>query len=402
MGDLRERLSTRGTQMRTRKYGWFVAVLCAVIFSGCCDECTNPDQTGQIRVSLEMSGNEFYIGECTVTLDNETSEPILLGEPVTFPNVETGSHVIGLEDLAVNCGVIGDNPRVIAVQSGKMAEIVFDISCEDAPFGRIAFTSNRAGYNYDIWVMSADGSNPINLTPVGGVDNWAAWSRDGWKLAYNSNATGNDEIYIMYHDGTHPARITDNPAYDGCPSWSPDGTKIAFTSTRDDNREIYVMNADGSDQINLTNNPTYDHHASWSPDGTKIAFTSDRDDGRGDVFVMSIDGSDPMNLTNTLYADEDPAWSPDGTRIAYMSFRVAGQEIYIMNADGTNQTCLTESVNSGIIDQPTWSPDGMMIAFRAFVDNNSEIFIINIDGSGLTNVTNDPAYDQYPAWSPGL
>ena len=85
-----------------------------------------------------------------------------------------------------------------------------------------------------------------------------------------------------------------------------------------------------------------------------------------------------------------------------MSYRAAGQEIYIMNADGTNQTCLTESVNSAVIDQPTWSPDGMMIAFRALIDNNSEIFIINIDGSGLTNVTNNAAYDQYPAWSPGL
>src|SRR5262245_21919585 len=100
------------------------------------------------------------------------------------------------------------------------------------------------------------------------------------KIAFTSKRDGNLEIYVMNADGTNPVRLTNNPADDFGAVFSPDGSKIAFTSTRDGGEEnwgIFVMNADGSNQTRLTDNTARNSFPSWSPDGSKISFTSSRD-----------------------------------------------------------------------------------------------------------------------------
>jgi len=122
----------------------------------------------------------------------------------------------------------------------------------------------------------------------------------------------------MNADGTDPRNLTNHPRFDSGPAWSPDGTRIAFNSDRDGNPEIYVMNADGTDPRNLTNDPDFDVLPAWSPDGSRIAFTSDRDEGDDEVcvmcddevYVMNADGTDPRNLTNNPAEDTQPVWSP--------------------------------------------------------------------------------------------
>ena len=93
----------------------------------------------------------------------------------------------------------------------------------------------------------------------------------------------------------------------------------------------------------------------WSPDGTKIAFVSDRD-GDTEIYVMNADGSHPTNLTNTSAEDRTPAWSPDGTKIAFVSSRDGSAGIYVMNADGSNPTRLVGNINDDFWPTLTWSP----------------------------------------------
>ena len=103
-----------------------------------------------------------------------------------------------------------------------------------------------------------------------------------------------------------------------------------------------------------------------------------------------------MNLTNSKAIHYHPAWSPDGTRIAFDSNREGTFEIYVMNANGTNPRRLTRDGGG----QPSWSPDGTRMAFIGGPAKEADIYVMNADGSNAVNLSNHPARDVAPAWSP--
>jgi len=200
---------------------------------------------------------------------------------------------------------------------------------------------------------------------------------DGTKIAFvsdrdlnNADTMGNVEIYAMNADGSAQTRVTSGSAINLSPSWSPNGTKIAFHSSPGVVRNVMApykidtMNADGSDRTRLTINPE-DKHPSWSPDGTKIAFSSSSDqderDGAYEIYVMNADGSSRTRLTDNSAMDLNPSGSPDGSMIAFSSDRDTRKgmwpgpsEIYVMDADGSKQTRLTDDL--AYDGGPSWRP----------------------------------------------
>ena len=90
---------------------------------------------------------------------------------------------------------------------------------------------------------------------------------------------------------------------------------------------------------------------SWSPDGGSIVFVSDRD-GNFEIYVMNADGSNQRRLTNNPAEDIAPSWSPDGRYIAFASNRGGSYQIYLMDAAGQHVTPLT---TSGSNTSPVWT-----------------------------------------------
>lgn len=174
---------------------------------------------------------------------------------------------------------------------------------------------------------------------------------------------------------------------------------IVFVSSRDGNNEIYTMNDNGSNILRLTNNTRIDSQPTWSPDRSKIAFSSIINT-RWQLNLMNADGTNQTLLTDPNVAGQYTfaSWSPDGSKIAFASTKDSNNEIYVMNPDGTNQVRLTN--NSAVDTHPAWSPDGSKISFTSYRDNNSQIYMMNSDGTNQVRLSNNSAADTYSAWSP--
>ena len=243
------------------------------------------------------------------------------------------------------------------------------------------------------------------------------------QIAFASYRDGNAAIYVMNADGTGQTCLTNNSFNDSFPSWSPDGSKIAFMPFDENSATaaIYVMNADGTGQTRLTNNSASwwvsdlmflpSCYLSWSPDSSKISFTSvtsdwDPNDPNSSlataIYVMNADGTGQTCLTNNSLISGSPSWSPDGSKIAFTSMDsdYSTAVIYVMNADGTGQTCLTN--NSLISGSPSWSPDGSKIAFTSMDSDygTAVIYVMNADGTGQTCLTDDSFNSAWLSWSP--
>jgi Tol biopolymer transport system component len=268
----------------------------------------------------------------------------------------------------------GSDPTELTSAPSTLAEPAW------SPDGkRIAFAVCRGsdpvhGYcNEDIFVMNADGSEETRVTRDPAADRHPAWSPDGKKLVFSRHPAGpRSHLYIINPDGSGERQLTNGSDGDGedYPTWASDGT-LAFERGQD----IYTMSLDGTHQTPITHlsGPNFAGAPNWSPDAKKIVFFfyGPRPFCGGDIFVMNRDGSDLRQLTfppdGCINSGLYPVWSPDGTKIAYMAAA--------SSAPG--------------------SPP-----YDLFPFNSAEIFVMNADGSQRTNVTNNRADERYPDWQP--
>jgi len=249
-----------------------------------------------------------------------------------------------------------------------------------------------------------------------------------------------DQMYVMRIDDGGLRRVSSGRGRTTCGYFYDRDRRIFYSSTehgggacppRPDysqgyvwglyDYDLYSASADGSGARRLTTNPGYDAEATLSPDGKTIVLTSLRD-GDLDVYTMSVDGTGLKRLTTTLGYDGGPFFSPDGKLIVYRAYhpataedsleyrsllaralvRPAQMDLWVMNADGSNQRQVTRLPGASFA--PSFHPDGRRIIFasnhRSPESRNFDLYLVDVDGSGLEQVTTSTEFDAFPMFSP--
>lgn len=377
--------------------------LCFCLMLAACGDGPSGPGAGTVEVTTVSTGEDVDADGYLVQVEG-ASAPLAIGANATetVSGVPEGDIQIRLTAVRGNCRSQGDDLRTIRVVAGDTFHVRFEVSCVRAPLlGRIVFTSSRGG-NFDIYSSRPDGSDRVRLTDTPDFQELSpSSSPDGARIVYygREGNLSDDfyqyDVYVMNADGTGRTSLTDSLTHDYDPVWSPDGTRIAFVRGFSD---IWIMNADGSRQLNLTNTPeSYEYAPWWSADGLRIFYSADQ----AERHVMNADGSG-----QSLLPGEDPdvapgSVSPDGTRIAFSALESGSVKVFVMNADGTDRARLTNM--AGNEWNPSWSPDGTRLAFDGDAVGWNDVFVINADGSGVVNITNDAAALERTgprAWGP--
>ena len=186
---------------------------------------------------------------------------------------------------------------------------------------------------------------------------------------------------------------------------SPDGKDVVFDLLGD----IYLLPIGGGEATSLTSGSMWDMQPRFSPDGKLIAFTSDRAGG-DNIWVMNRDGSNPRQVTKESFRLlNSPAWSPDGQYIAARKHFTAGRslgagEIWLYHVSGGDGLQVTKKANEQKdVGEPVFSKDGKTIYYSmdatpgAFFEYNKDpyagiyaIRAVNIETGENEGVTGGP------------
>jgi dipeptidyl aminopeptidase/acylaminoacyl peptidase len=325
-----------------------------------------------------------------------------------IPAQEAAKHAIAFEDMMQMHRVA--DPKISP--DGKW--VAFAVATPD-------MNANRNASN--IWIVSAAGGQPVQLTQSG-HDTSPAWSPDGKTLAFLSSRSGISQVYVLSMEGGEAHAVTHLSNGADMVKWSPDGKRIAFTSSvypdckddpcnkkRDEEKEknkvkarvyeqllyrhwdhwfegkrshLFVEPADGSGAArDLNAGANYDvppdqrggpDDINFSPDSKEICFTAVTDkveatSTNGDLFIVPVAGGESKRITTNPGFDGNPVYSPDGRFIAYHAQLTPGYESdrwRVMLFD--RQSGKSENLSEGFdrsANELAWSADSKTIFFTA-------------------------------------
>ncbi len=331
-------------------------------------------------------------------------------------------------------------------------EAGLEFSPSISPDGEFVTYAALDGDDRDLFLLRIGGQRAINLTPDSDVDeNHAAFSPDGQRIAFRSERDSGG-LFVMGATGESVRRLTD---FGDNPAWSPDGTTIVFATegqsdphAREKVSELWLVAASGGEPQRIFAGDAV--MPFWSPSGGRIAYWS-AIDGIRNVWTLAADGTDPQAVTRESSIDWNPVWSTDGAWLYFLSDRGGVMNPWRVAIDESTGQVRGEpqpiTLPTGWSGQISPSADQSRMAYRtaellsvirrvpfdierarvtgpmetlfstalpaascdvsadgwvAFSTTliQEDVYVMRLDGTGLRKLTDDPAKDRRPVWSP--
>lgn len=184
--------------------------------------------------------------------------------------------------------------------------------------------------------------------------------------------------------------VAQNDCNNFYPQVSPDGNYLYFVSDRNSEYyEIYRADIDGqSNLVRLIQSEDDIFMFSLNPDGTKIVFQQGGYSSSAEIYIMNADGTGLTRLTNNSGFDGYPKFSPDGQTIIFAAWDASPYpEIFTMNTDGSNRTQLTNEAGVYWQSEPTYHPSGEKIYFSEGFNADNYFVMMDLDGTNWVNIT---------------
>jgi TolB protein len=264
---------------------------------------------------------------------------------------------------------------------------------------RIAYVRGQT-----IRVVDSDGANDVQI-PADSNATSPAWNPDGTRLVYNTY--GANARIVMTDLTTGRETVISAKVRNSSPTtpiFSRDGNSVLFARSDDDSRSrLYRVQLGGGDPVLIEESRGISSSPTFSPDGRRLALMTDRL-GHNEVYIIDADGSNPVWITqiagdvNESNYRGEPDWSPDGVTVALQS-RVSGSfQIMSVNMQDNVARLLTDA---GENQSPSWAPDGRHIVFTSNRSGSDQLWVIDTR-SGVTRQLTNQSGAKYGAWSPRL
>ena len=206
----------------------------------------------------------------------------------------------------------------LAMRPARVSAAALIEDAELSPQGERALFVARG----DVFTAPIENGPTRNLTRSSSAhDKWARWSPDGRRIAYVSDATGEDEIWLVAQDGSgEPEQLTSGgQAMLYAPEWSPTGEHLAYGDKDGRLRVIDVETKEVVEVADEARGPLRDYV--WSPRGGYLAFSMTDPTEFRSIWVWSLADRALHRITDDLFHEWNPAWDPDGDYLYYLSDR---------------------------------------------------------------------------------
>ena len=304
----------------------------------------------------------------------------------------------------------------------------------------IAYTVSEKDLKKDksetrIWMVSAEGGDPIPMTAKGNSASRPRWSPDGKYLTFMASK-GEDartQVWSLNRMGGEAQQITNIKQGVSGYVWSPDGKRLCLsikdpkpellTKTKEDDKKpkpyvidrlqfkrdyagyldrrrthLYVFTPGDTAAVQITSGDYDDGQPAWSPDSKSIAFVSNRSDNpdgntNSNIWIVSADNTDKgqslLQVTKNPREDTSPSWSPDGKTLTYVTVTAekkvmwyAVNKLATISATGGEPTILTNDLDRNV-GSPKFSADGQSIWFRLEDSGEFQLANIGVNGQNL-------------------